>query len=300
MNRWLIRRPAAELGVKVRALDYKIWEHQSGPMGAPDSGTRTDYLRKIATRSSRRPSPDSKRPVSSRRSRYQVDQYLHVGRDYQGGDVMGAEASALEEALKTLYPDRFDEPLRRPEPEFPGGYIHRFLEAAIVRCARLDKYDPYGAPAVETIEELIAVLEADEATVYACRAMSNMTAEGHEPIVIGDVTVYPETERFGGLVRQAVTLIPAGPGAFNREDPRPHDPPHALIVATARLERGKAAWNAQATAIRDARPVRLRRKASKDGNAAVHVGSSRGPRRWFRKPLRAIGCSMAPGCRTCG
>jgi hypothetical protein len=182
-------------------------------------------------------------------SRYQLDQYLHVGRDYEGGDVMGAEASALEEALKALYPDRFDEPLRRPEPEFPGGYIHRFLEAAIVRCARLDEYDPTGAAAVETVEELIAVLDADEATVYACRAMSNLTTEGQQPTVIGDVTVYPETERFGGLVRQAVALIPAGPGAFNREDPRPYDPPHALIVASAKVERGKAAWKAQAAAI---------------------------------------------------
>jgi hypothetical protein len=215
----------------------------------PLNGPRADHLRILAHSFLASAFVGLKEAGVIPTSRYQLDQYLHVGRDYEGGDVMGAEAGALEEALKALYPDRFDEPLRRPEPEFPGGYIHRFLEAAIVRCARRGEYDPGGPAAVETVDELIAVLDAREATVYACRAMSNLTTEGEEPIVIGDVTVYPETERFGGLVRQAVALIPAGPGAFNREDPRPYNPPHALIVASANVERGKAAWKAQASAI---------------------------------------------------
>jgi hypothetical protein len=245
----LIRAAAAELSVSERTLDHEVWEYQSGRTGAHDPVTRADYLRDIAHSFLASAFAGLEEAGVIPTSRYQLDQFLHVGRDYEGGDVMGAEASAFEEALKTLYPDRFDEPLRRPEPEFPGGYIHRFLEAAIVRCARLDDYDPDGPAAVETVEELIAVLDADEATVYACRAMSNLTTEGQEPIVIGDVTIYPEIERFGGLVRQAVALIPAGPGAFNREDPRPYDPPHALIVASAKVERGRAAWNAQASAI---------------------------------------------------
>ena len=168
-------------------------------------------------------------------SHYQLDQYLQVGRNYDGGDVMGAEGASLEEALETLYPDRFHEPLRRPSPEFAGGYLHRFLEAAVVRCARLEEYDPDGPAAIETVEELISVLDAPEGTVFACRAMSNLTTVGPEPVEIGEVTVYPETERFGGLVDQAVSLIPSGPGAFNGEDPRPYDPPHTLIVAGAKV-----------------------------------------------------------------
>jgi len=41
--------------------------------------------------------------------------------------------------------------------------------------------------------------------------MSNLTTVNEEPVEIGDVTVHPEVERFGGLVRFGVSLVPAGP-----------------------------------------------------------------------------------------
>jgi hypothetical protein len=77
--------------------------------------------------------------------------------------------------------------------------------------------------------------------------MSNLTTVNEEPVEVGEVTVHPEVERFGGLVRFAVSLVPGGPGAFNREDPRPYDPPHALLVASEEVERGRSSWPAVST-----------------------------------------------------
>jgi hypothetical protein len=245
----LVRAAAARLDVSERALDHEIWEYQSGRTGAHDPLTREDYLRDIAHAFLASAFAGLKEAGVIPTSRYQLDWFLQVGRDYDGGDVMGPEAEALESALKTLYPDRFDEPLRRQEPEFPGGYIHRFVEAAIVRCSRFDEYDPDGPEAVETVDELIAVLNADQATVYACRAMSNLSTVGADAVEIGEVTVFPEVERFGGMMRQAISFVPSGPGAFNHEDPRPYDPPHALLVASTKVERGKAAWKSESAAI---------------------------------------------------
>ena len=173
-------------------------------------------------------------------SRHQLDWYLQVGRDYEGGDVAGAETEGLRVALENLYPDRFAEPLRREDPEFPSAYIYDLLEGAVARCSEFDEYDPDGADAVASVDELIAALESDRRTVYACRAMSNLTTANEEPVEIGEVTVHPETERFGGLVRFAVSRVPAGLGAFNRRDPRPHDPPHALLIASDEVERGRS------------------------------------------------------------
>jgi hypothetical protein len=164
--------------------------------------------------------------------------------------VAGPETDALGAALEKLYPDRFAEPLRRKDPEFPNAYVYDLLEGAVARCSRFDEYDPDGAEAVASVDELIAALESDRRTVYACRAMSNLTTVNDEPVEIGEVTVHPEVERFGGLVRFAISLVPAGPGAFNREDPRPYDPPHALLVASDEVERGKSSSPPVSAALR--------------------------------------------------
>ncbi|HVX22747.1 MAG TPA: hypothetical protein VHB02_15470 [Acidimicrobiales bacterium] len=246
----LVRAAAGRLGVGVRALDHEIWEFQSGTAGAHDPVTRSDLLRETAHAFLGSAFGGLRKAGVIPTSRHELDWYLQVGRDYDAGDASGPETDALRLALEKLYPDRFAEPLRRKDPEFPNAYIYDLLEGAVARCSRFDEYDPDGPEAVASIDELIAALESDRRTVYACRAMSNLTTVSDEPVEIGEVTVHPEVEEFGGLVRFAVSLVPAGPRAFNRQDPRPYDPPHALLVASDDVERGKSSWPRVSSALR--------------------------------------------------
>ena len=245
----LVRAAAGRLDVGERALDHEIWEFQSGTAGAHDPITRSDLLREAAHAFLGWAFAGLREAGVIPTSRHQLDWYLQVGRDYYGGDVAGSETDALGKALEKLYPDRFAEPRGRKDPEFPSAYVYDLLEGAIARCSRFDEYDPDGPEAVESVDELIAALESDRRTVFACRAMSNLTTVNQEPVEIGEVTVHPEVERFGGLVRFGVSLVPAAPKAFNREDPRPSDRPHALLVASAEVERGKSGWPSVSTAI---------------------------------------------------
>jgi len=228
----LVTSAAQQFDVDVRVLDHEIWEFQTGERGGHDPASRADHLRSLAQAFIGAAFPALAKvrvvppPVYHR--------YLQVGRDYYGDDVAVPEGDELIAALENAYPDRFSEPLKRREgAEFANSYVHSLLEAAVIRCAIANQTFEADTPAVtEAVEELFAVLDAEDYIVHCCRAVSHITTKDMRAARIGDVTIYPETET-GKLVHIVKDLIPASPGAYNRDDPRPHDPPHSLIVASA-------------------------------------------------------------------
>ena len=67
---------------------------------------------------------------------------MQVGRDFFGDTIHSVpEYHELEKLLNELYPERFDEPLKRRHAEFASTYIFNFLEACIARCGRRGYYD---------------------------------------------------------------------------------------------------------------------------------------------------------------
>ncbi|WP_371662851.1 hypothetical protein [Streptomyces sp. NBC_00280] len=158
--------------------------------------------------------------------------YVAVGRDYFGDDVMPlAEYVALESQLRETYPERFSEPLKRRHTEFPSIYIFSFLEACVARCSSDHRFDVDSPSVDESIDELIAVLEASSYEVVCCRHVSHLaTASGNEEVV-GDITIVPEPEGFGGLNDRIQREIRGAARGWNRDDPRPYDPPHSLLIA---------------------------------------------------------------------
>jgi hypothetical protein len=169
--------------------------------------------------------------------------YVQVGRDYFGDTIRSVPAyHALEKRLDELYPHRFAEPLKRRHAEFASGYIFSFLEACVARCGRLayydeqDHFDPNSDAVSETIDELFAVLDAPTYEVVCCRFVSHLATDNNAEITLGDVTVVPEPEGFGGLTERIAREIAGGWGAFNRDDPRPYDPLHAILIARERTK----------------------------------------------------------------
>jgi hypothetical protein len=169
--------------------------------------------------------------------------YVQVGRDYFGDTIRSVPAyHDLEKQLDELYPKRFAEPLKRRHAEFASGYIFNFLEASIARCGRLgyydgeDHFDPNSDAVSESIEELLAVLDSPTYEVVCCRFVSHLTTESNAEIALGDITVVPEPEGFGGLTERIAHEIAGGWSAFNRDDPRPSDPPHALLIIRERTD----------------------------------------------------------------
>jgi hypothetical protein len=169
--------------------------------------------------------------------------YVRVGRDYFGDTTRSVPAyHDLEKRLDELYPNRFAEPLKRRHAEFASGYIFSFLEACIARCGRLgyydehDHFDPNSDAVTKTIEELIAVLDSVTYEVVCCRFVSHLTTENNAEITLGDITVVSEPEGFGGLTERIAGEIAGGWSAFNRDDPRPYDPPHALLIIRERTD----------------------------------------------------------------
>jgi len=169
--------------------------------------------------------------------------YLRVGRDYFGDTIRAVPAyHELEKQLSDLYPHRFAEPLKRRHAEFASTYIFSFLEACIARCGRLgchdarDHFDPNNEAVSDSVEELIAVLDSPSYEVVCCRLVSHLTTENLTEITFGDITVAPEPEGFGALTARAAREIAGGWGAFNRDDPRPYDPPHALLIIRKRTD----------------------------------------------------------------
>ena len=156
--------------------------------------------------------------------------YVAVGRDYFGDTIRALAAyHELERELDAAYPERFAEPLKRRHGEFASSYIFSFLEACIARCGRERTFAADSVAVGESINELLAVLATTTDEIVCCRHVSHLTTPGGE-VQIGEIIVVPEPEQSVRLVRRISTEIPGAPRAWNREDPRPYDPPHALLI----------------------------------------------------------------------
>jgi hypothetical protein len=169
--------------------------------------------------------------------------YVQVGRDFFGDTIHSVpESHEVEKLLNELYPERFDEPLKRRHVEFASTYIFNFLEACIARCGRRgyydqgDHFDPNSDAVSESIEELIAVLDSPTYEVVCCRFVAHLATESNHEITLGDITVVPEPEGFGALTERIAREIAGGWAAFNRDDPRPYDKPHALLIIRERTD----------------------------------------------------------------
>jgi hypothetical protein len=159
--------------------------------------------------------------------------YVAVGRDYFGDTIRTLpEFRELERLLDAMHPDRFAEPGSRLHAEFASSYIFGFLEACIARCAR-DGYggnfDPGSSTVDETLDELIAVLEATSDEIICCRHVSHLTTTSGNELTINDITVVPETE-MRELVIRIQHEVRGAARVWNRDDPRPYAPPHSLLI----------------------------------------------------------------------
>ncbi|MGH8981431.1 MAG: hypothetical protein ACRDWE_10505, partial [Acidimicrobiales bacterium] len=226
----LVAAAAAHFGVDVRSLDHEIWKYQSGATGVHDQVCVDAYLREVAQGFLGAAFPalteDHVLPPSD------YDHHLWVARDYMGPDITVPESGELQAALNAAYPQRFGEPRNRVHPEFANHYVFSLLEAAIVRCAEADNvFEADTEPCRRSVDELIDVLSNSTSMLHCCRAVSHLTTASGEPAEIWGLTVYPESQRMG-LVSQTCKLVPGTWGAFNRQDPRPYDPPHSLVVAS--------------------------------------------------------------------
>ncbi|WP_397517949.1 hypothetical protein [Rhodococcus opacus] len=158
------------------------------------------------------------------------DPYVAVGHDYFGGSIMPlAEYAVLENLLKAAHPERFHESLI-PSAEFASTYIFSFLEACIARCTRAGNLDPMSGVVDELIDELRAVLVKTTYDIVCARHVCHMTTVSGEEVQIGDITVVPEPEGYEGLGTRIEREIGGAPRAWNRDVPRPHDPPHSLLI----------------------------------------------------------------------
>jgi hypothetical protein len=155
--------------------------------------------------------------------------YVAVGRDYFGDSMRGLAAfHALETQLKETYPNRFAE--LRERREFAELYIFSFLEACIARCGHAGSFTADSQAVDESIDELLTVLETMIYEVVCCRHVSHLTTASGGEVHIGNVTIVPEPEQWGSLVQRIQREIRGAPRAWNREDPRPYDPPHSLLI----------------------------------------------------------------------
>jgi hypothetical protein len=155
--------------------------------------------------------------------------YVAVGRDYFGDSIRALPTfHALEAQLKKTFPDRFAEP--RERREFAELYVYSFLEACIARCGHAGSFNADSQAVADSIDELQVVLEAKTYEVVCCRHVSHLTTSSGGEVQIGDVTVVPEPKQWGGLVQRIQREISGAPRAWNRDDPRPYDPPHSLLI----------------------------------------------------------------------
>lgn len=162
----------------------------------------------------------------------QFHPYLEVGRDYYGDSVRGPAYAAFEATLDAGFPERFAEPLKRQHAEFASSYVYRFLEACVVRCGRADGvFDAESTAVSESINELVSVLEAQEYNATCCRVVAHLTTVDGSPIQIGELQVVPEADEWHDLTRKIASEIPGAASAFNRQWPKPYDPPHCMVVA---------------------------------------------------------------------
>lgn len=157
--------------------------------------------------------------------------YVAAGRDYEGTSVMGLrEYGVLESVLEATYPGRFASPVERGHGQYASSYILSFLEASVARCAALGDFDAMSGAVGKSLDQLMAILGTPSCEVVCCRHVCHLTTESAGEVRIGDVIVLPEPEGFGGLNARIQEEIPGAATAWNREDPRPYDPPHSLLI----------------------------------------------------------------------
>lgn len=160
--------------------------------------------------------------------------HIRVGRDYFGDSVRGSALRSLERTLDAAYPARFSGEIALVDREFSSAYIFSLLEGAVARCSRAGIFDANRPEVDRSIDELLAVLNADEYEVACCRVVSHVATADGDPLQVGDVLVVPEqhgVREFEGLVDQ---WIPGGSAVFNRDPPFAYNPPTAMLVLKER------------------------------------------------------------------
>jgi hypothetical protein len=157
--------------------------------------------------------------------------YVAVGRDYFGDSIRALSAyRTLEAELDEAYPERFAEPLKRQHSEFASVYLFSFLEACVARCAQNGGFDSESSAVDESIDEMLQVLGTATYEMVCARHVSHLTTTSGDELQIGDITVVPEPEEWGGLVDRIQDEIRGAGQAWNRDDPRAYDPPHSLLI----------------------------------------------------------------------
>ncbi|MEW1808407.1 hypothetical protein [Pseudarthrobacter sp. NPDC080039] len=163
--------------------------------------------------------------------------HLAVGRDYFGPDLMGlAEYKTLEAQLNDKYPNRFQDPLTRKHAQFASTFIFSFLEAAIARCAFSEDFEAGSSGVIESITELINVLDASSQEIICVRSVTHLTTVDGNELEIGGIKIIPESARYDDSAEHVCGEIPGAPSAWNRELPWRFDPPHALLVTRESVE----------------------------------------------------------------
>jgi hypothetical protein len=127
--------------------------------------------------------------------------YIAIGRDYFGDSIRALSAyPTLEARLDEAYPGRFADPLKRRHSEFASTYMFSLIEACVARCARAHSFDSESAAVDESIDEMLRVLGTASYEMVCIRHVSHLTTMSGDELQIGDVTVVPEPEEWGGLL----------------------------------------------------------------------------------------------------
>jgi hypothetical protein len=157
--------------------------------------------------------------------------YIAIGRDYFGDSIRALSAyPTLEAQLDEAYPERFADPLKRHHSEFASTYMFSLIEACVARCAQAGSFDSESTAVDDSIDEMLRVLGMASYEMVCIRHVSHLTTTSGDELQIGDVTVVPEPEERGGLLDRIQNEIRGAAQAWNREDPRPYDPPHSLLI----------------------------------------------------------------------
>lgn len=169
--------------------------------------------------------------------------HLQVGRDYFGPDLEGAPKSNLEAAIEAAFPERFADPLKRPDPQFANSYVFDLLERAISLCAgHGSDYDAEGDHVSVAIEELLESLNEPDFEVVCCRVVSHLATTDDAVVRFAEIEVHPELVdsrdwipwRIAEFIPTAASALQTAPFVFDR--------PHALVVARCRAS-GESGWD---------------------------------------------------------
>ncbi|WP_427008704.1 hypothetical protein [Pseudarthrobacter sp. H2] len=162
--------------------------------------------------------------------------HLHVGRDYEGSALMFLpEFERFTKVLKALYTHRLDRPLAEGPSEYSNHYAFVLLEACIAEFARSgESYDPDSNIVDGVIDDLIAVLEAEEYELVCCRAVSHLTTEDGSPAQVGRFLISPELEPAGTSrpLKTVIGMIPSARRAFDHHPPSAYDPPISVVTVS--------------------------------------------------------------------